>query len=190
MRRVTLVLGGARSGKSAYAESLAERHKGPKFYIATAEAFDDEMRERIKHHRGNRSGDGWETIEAPFELAKTIRNHASTKSFILLDCITVWIGNLMHKQLAVTPQVDGLCSVLAAAQGTIVIVSNETGLGIVPDNPMARAFRDESGRANQAIAKIAEEVIFVAAGLPLKLKATRRKQGKARRAPSSRGRKA
>jgi adenosylcobinamide kinase/adenosylcobinamide-phosphate guanylyltransferase len=190
MKRIVLVLGGARSGKSAYAENLAVRHKGPKFYIATAEAFDEEMHDRIKHHRSNRAEDGWETIEAPFDLANAIRDHASKKSFILLDCITVWIGNLLHKQSAVYPQVDELCSALAAAQGTIIIVSNETGLGIVPDNPMARAFRDEAGRANQAIAKIAGEVVFVVAGLPLTLKTAKRKPGKSRRATSSRGRKA
>jgi adenosylcobinamide kinase / adenosylcobinamide-phosphate guanylyltransferase len=180
MKRIFFVLGGARSGKSAHAESLAAGHKGPKFYLATAQAFDEEMRERIAHHRRRRAGDGWETIEAPFELAKAVLDHAGKKSFILLDCITVWIGNLMHEQLAVPQQVDELCSVLAAAPGTIVIVSNETGLGIVPDNALARAFRDEAGRANQAIAKLADEVVFVAAGLP----------HKSRPGVSSRGRKA
>jgi adenosylcobinamide kinase/adenosylcobinamide-phosphate guanylyltransferase len=190
MRRITLVLGGARSGKSAYAESLAVRHKGPKLYIATAQAFDDEMQARIEQHRRQRSGAGWETVEAPFDLAGILRDCAGGGRFILIDCVTIWIGNLMHKQLAVAPYVDKLCSVLTAMQGTIVIVSNETGLGIVPDNAMARSFRDEAGRANQAIAKIADDVVFVAAGLPLRLKITQRKPGRARRATSSRGRKA
>jgi adenosylcobinamide kinase/adenosylcobinamide-phosphate guanylyltransferase len=189
MKRVILVLGGARSGKSAYAEGLAGRHKGPKLYIATAQAFDNEMRGRIEHHRDKRAGDGWQTIEAPFEPARAIRD-AGSKSFILLDCITVWIGNLLHKQIPAGPKVEELCAELAAATGTIVIVSNETGLGIVPDNAMARAFRDEAGRANQAIAALADEVVFIAAGLPLKLKTARRKQHKRRRASSSRGQKA
>lgn len=167
MRRVTLVLGGARSGKSRFAEGLASGFAGPKTYIATAEAFDDEMRDRIAKHREQRAGDGWTTIEAPLDPVQALQNAGG---FVLMDCVTVWLGNLMHHERNIRDAVAGLCGALAQAEGRIVLVSNEVGLSIVPENAMARRFRDEQGFANQRLAEVADEVFFVAAGLPLKLK--------------------
>lgn len=187
MSTVTFVLGGARSGKSRYAEGLAAKHRGRKTYIATAEAFDGEMRERIVKHRQQR-GEGWETREAPLDLVATLA--ACNTSFILIDCITVWIGNLMHHGRDVRAEVDRLCEALARTKVRAVIVSNEVGLGIVPENALARTFRDEQGFANQRIAEVADEVIFVAAGLPIILKKPRRKPRPKAKVKSSRGRRA
>ncbi len=167
MRRVTLVLGGARSGKSRFAEGLAAGIEGPKTYIATAEAFDDEMRKRIAKHREQRAGDGWTTIEAPLDPVSAL---TGAEGFVLVDCVTVWLGNLLHHGRDLNAAVADLCGALDAAQGRIVLVSNEVGLSIVPENAMARRFRDEQGFANQRLAEVADEVFFVAAGLPLKLK--------------------
>jgi adenosylcobinamide kinase/adenosylcobinamide-phosphate guanylyltransferase len=167
MRRVTLVLGGARSGKSRFAEGLASGFEGPKTYIATAEAFDDEMRERIAKHRDQRADAGWTTIEAPLDQVSAL---SAAQGFVLMDCVTVWLGNLMHHERDIRAAVAGLCKTLAGVEGRIVLVSNEVGLSIVPENAMARRFRDEQGFANQRLAEVADEVFFVAAGLPLKLK--------------------
>ena len=159
MKRLTLVLGGARSGKSRHAEGLGAAYAGKRAYIATAEA--------IARHRSGR-GDGWETIEAPLDLAAAL---AGAKApFVLVDCITVWLGNLMHHNRDLAAEVTALCEVLGQVRANVVIVSNEVGLSVVPENRMARAFRDAQGIANQRIAEIAGEVIFVAAGLPLVLK--------------------
>ena len=177
MSRIILVLGGARSGKSRYAERLALRHRGRKAYIATAEAFDDEMRARIAWHR-QRRGDGWETSEAPLELAGALA--ACTADFVLVDCLTVWLGNLLHHGREPEAEVGLLCDALKQTRMRVVIVSNEVGLGIVPDNPPARAFRDVQGLANQAIARLADEVIFMAAGLPMVVKRARRRPAPAR----------
>ena len=167
MSRVTLVLGGARSGKSRFAEGLAREVSGPKTYIATAEAFDDEMRQRIALHRQQRAGDGWSTLEAPLDPASAI---ASAGGFVLLDCVTVWLGNLMHHERDLRAEVAKLCAALEGCPNRVILVSNEVGLSIVPENAMARRFRDEQGFANQRIAEVADEVFFVAAGLPLRLK--------------------
>jgi adenosylcobinamide kinase/adenosylcobinamide-phosphate guanylyltransferase len=169
MRRSTLVLGGARSGKSAFAEGLAAPHKGAKFYIATAEAVDAEMADRIIHHQVRR-GSTWQTLEAPLDLVSVLRATDAPGHFVLIDCITVWINNLMFHQRAVEPEITTLCKAISSAGGHVVIVSNEVGSGIVPDNALARAFRDEAGRANQALAAAADEVVLVVAGLPLTLK--------------------
>ena len=165
MSRVTLVLGGARSGKSRHAEGLAESY-GHKIYIATAEPFDDEMRERIAQHQARR-GEGWTTREVPVDLAAAI---AGEQHFILVDCITVWLGNLMHREADVLAEIEKLVRVLEQTGARVVLVSNEVGLSIVPENPMARRFRDLQGLANQRLAAVADEVVFVAAGLPLTLK--------------------
>ncbi|WP_373502015.1 bifunctional adenosylcobinamide kinase/adenosylcobinamide-phosphate guanylyltransferase [Aestuariivirga sp.] len=167
MRRVTLVLGGARSGKSRHAESLAADHAGEKTYIATAEAFDDEMCQRIARHKAERAGAGWVTIEAPLDPGTAI---LGAPGFILMDCVTVWLGNLMHHERDLRASVADLRNLLTTTEKRIVLVSNEVGLSIVPENAMARRFRDEQGFANQRLAEVADEVIFVAAGLPLKLK--------------------
>jgi adenosylcobinamide kinase / adenosylcobinamide-phosphate guanylyltransferase len=163
----TLVLGGARSGKSRFAEGLAKSFPGPKTYIATAEPFDEEMRQRIARHRQQRAADGWTTIEAPLDPAAAIRG---AEGFVLLDCVTVWLGNLMHHERAIPASVDALLSALAETQSEVVLVSNEVGLSIVPENAMARRFRDEQGIANQKLSAAVDAVFFIAAGLPLKLK--------------------
>ena len=170
MSRVTLVLGGARSGKSRFAESLAPA-EGPKTYIATAEALDDEMRQRIAHHKERRGG-GWQTVEAPLELAEAVM--ADRTGFVLVDCVTIWLSNLMQRELDVRAAVAGLGTALQACPARVVLVSNEVGLSIVPENALARRFRDEQGFANQRLAEVADEVFFVAAGLPLTLKSPAR----------------
>jgi adenosylcobinamide kinase / adenosylcobinamide-phosphate guanylyltransferase len=180
-----LVLGGARSGKSRYAESLA---KGQKYYIATGQAFDDEMQERITAHRTQRGG-GWNTLEAPLHVVDTLREIDGKGRFILIDCLTIWIGNLMHEKLDVLAEVERLCAALAKAKAHVAVVSNEVGLGIVPDNAMARAFRDLQGFANQRMARAADEVVFIAAGVPLVLKKSRRAARQGQIAKSSRIRK-
>lgn len=166
MSRVTLVLGGARSGKSRFAEGLAPS-AGAKTYVATAEAFDDEMRARIDHHKLQR-GQGWDTLEAPLDLVAAVRDVAA--GFVLVDCITVWLGNLMHHGRDVQDEVAALCEALRLCRTTVVLVSNEVGLSIVPENALARRFRDEQGFANQRLAQLADAVYFIAAGLPLALK--------------------
>ena len=165
---LTLVLGGARSGKSAYAESLVA---GPgAVYVATAEAIDDEMGERIARHRARRGG-GWTTVEAPLDLAAALRGDVLGASGILVDCLTVWLGNLMHAGRDIDREAASLLESLAVPRAPVVLVANEVGLGVVPDNPMARAFRDHAGRLNQALAARADRVVLVTAGIPLVLKA-------------------
>ena len=166
MSRLTLVLGGARSGKSRFAENLARQHGGLRTYIATAEAFDDEMRQRIAKHREQRAGDGWVTIESTLDPASVLPRDG----LVLLDCVTVWLGNLMHHGRDLRAEVAKLCAALEVCPAEVILVSNEVGLSIVPENAMARRFRDEQGLANQALAAIADNVYFIAAGLPLKLK--------------------
>lgn len=165
--RITLVLGGARSGKSRFAETLAAPYQGPKTYIATAEDFDDEMRARIARHRADRASAGWTSVEAPLDPVSAL---ARAEGFVLIDCVTVWLGNLMHHGKDIAKSIDALCAALRHAESRTVLVSNEVGLSIVPENAMARRFRDEQGFANQRLAEVADEVFFVAAGLPLKLK--------------------
>lgn len=167
MNRVTLVLGGARSGKSRFAENLARGLEGPKTYLATAEPFDHEMRERIASHQQQRIEDGWTTVEAPLDPATAIRK---ARGVVLLDCVTVWLGNLMHDGRDLRKEVALLEKALEESQATVLLVSNEVGLSIVPENDMARRFRDEQGFANQMIGRVADEVYLVVAGLPLKIK--------------------
>lgn len=167
---VTLVLGGARSGKSRHAEKLIEASGLEAVYIATGRAFDGEMEQRIATHK-DRRGASWRTVEAPFDLARAIAGHAAPGAAILVDCLTLWVTNLMLDDRDVAAECDVLVSGLSRPMPSpIVLVSNEVGLGIVPDNAMARAFRDHAGRLHQAIAAIASKVTFVAAGLPLTLK--------------------
>ena len=168
---ITLVLGGARSGKSAHAESLAHALAGAAqpLYIATAEAGDAEMAARIAAHRARRT-EVWETREVPLELAAALRAHARPGRAILVDCLTLWLSNLMLAARAIETERLGLLDALASAPGHIVLVANEVGLGLVPEAALGRAFRDEAGRLNQAVAAAAARVVFLAAGLPLYLK--------------------
>ncbi len=165
-----LVLGGAKSGKSSYAESLFETLAPPFIYIATAQAFDDEMKTRVEHHKERRK-DKWETIECPLMLADTLSGLAGKGRPVLIDCITLWLSNILCFSSAdPVKAVAELCNVVSAADHPLVIVSNEVGYGIVPDNELARKFRDISGSANQKLAKTCASVTLVTAGLPLRLK--------------------
>ena len=163
---LTLVLGGARSGKSRFAEALVTRLPSPWVYIATAQAFDDEMRARIAEHRGRRAS-GWRTVEAPMALAAALRDAGGAP--VLVDCLTLWLSNLMLGNADVNAASAALDTALDRAAPT-VLVSNEVGLGIVPDNALARRFRDEAGRLHQRIAARAGRVVFMVAGLPLFVK--------------------
>ena len=166
---VTLVLGGARSGKSAFAEGLVEQASESRLYLATGQAWDDEMRARITTHQ-DRRGAGWETVEAPVELAGALAENARADRPVLVDCLTLWVTNLMLGEHDLDAAFAELSGSLPLLKGPVVFVSNEVGLGIVPDNAMARAFRDHAGRLHQSIARLADEVYFVAAGLPMKMK--------------------
>jgi adenosylcobinamide kinase/adenosylcobinamide-phosphate guanylyltransferase len=167
--RLTLVLGGARSGKSRHAEGLVTSAPRPWIYLATAQAFDEEMTARIAEHRDRRDA-GWTTIEAPLDLTGVIAAHANSGQTILIDCLTLWLSNIMLDGRDVEAACDALLDALAVATGPIVVVSNEVGLGIVPDNALARRFRDAQGRLNQQVAANADRVVLMAAGLPLTLK--------------------
>jgi len=167
--RTTLVLGGARSGKSAFAERLTAEAAAARVYLATATAGDDEMRERIAHHRARR-GDGWRTVEEPLALVDTLTRESRTDNAILVDCLTLWLSNLMHADKDVEAETRQLAAVLREARGNIVLVSNEVGLGLVPETPLGRGFRDAQGRLNQAVAAAVANVAFIAAGLPIWLK--------------------
>jgi adenosylcobinamide kinase / adenosylcobinamide-phosphate guanylyltransferase len=163
---VTLVLGGARSGKSRFAENLSH---GIRHYVATAQAFDDEMRARIALHQAQR-GEGWITHEEIYDLPQRLESLSKPQHFILVDCLTLWLSNLMLADHDVESAGLHLISVLQMMQSDTVLVSNEVGLGIVPETPLGRAFRDAQGRLNQQVAAMADNVIFIAAGLPLVLK--------------------
>ena len=163
------VLGGARSGKSAYAESLADGWQGKKIYLATAGIFDTEMDERVKLHR-QRRGDDWLTIEEPLELVAALEKTMNENSLVLVDCLTLWLSNMMEKSADISSKAEKLGQLLDNPKGRVIVVSNEVGQGIVPDNALARRFRDESGMMNQIIASHCDRVVFVTAGLPLVLK--------------------
>ena len=167
--RVVLVLGGARSGKSSFAEKLSGETGHNRHYIATGRAYDAEMEERILRHQDDR-GTGWITHETPLNLAANLRSIDSDDVVILVDCLTLWVTNLMMAEADIALASEGLLSYLRDTASTVILVSNEVGLGIVPDNRMARDFRDHAGRLHQAIAAVADDVFFVAAGLPLKMK--------------------
>ncbi|MDR7032902.1 bifunctional adenosylcobinamide kinase/adenosylcobinamide-phosphate guanylyltransferase [Mesorhizobium sp. BE184] len=165
---LTFVLGGARSGKSAHAEQLVTACAAPWTYIATAQAYDGEMRERIAMHRARRC-EGWETVDAPLDLVEAI-NAIPDGRPVLIDCLTLWLTNHMLAEHDLTAECRRLTDVLSRPRGPWAVVSNEVGLGIVPDNALARRFRDEAGRLNQQIAAVAGTVVMMVAGLPLKVK--------------------
>ncbi len=167
--KVMLITGGARAGKSRYAERLMTARPAHHAVIATATAGDAEMAERIARHKAERDKT-WETIEQPISVRAAIRNAARPDRIVLVDCLTLWISNLMGEQRDIEVEMQGLVGTLKIAAGPVIIVSNEVGLGIVPDNALARAFRDNLGRANQLVAAAAEVVVFMAAGIPMILK--------------------
>jgi adenosylcobinamide kinase/adenosylcobinamide-phosphate guanylyltransferase len=168
-RGPVLILGGARSGKSAFDEELVNRSGLSRTYVATGRAFDAEMEDRIGHHQARR-GEGWTTIEEPLRLVDVLRTSVSPDTAVLVDCLTLWVTNLMMDGLDIEKESAALADCLRACSGPVVLVSNEVGMGIVPENRMAREFRDHAGRLHQQIARIADEVWFIAAGLPLKMK--------------------
>ena len=172
MSQVIFITGGARSGKSRLAEELVERFGAPLAYIATCEPRDTEMEGRIARHR-ERRGPAWHTMEEPFDLADALRRHDGCFNGMLVDCITLWLTNLLLRSddpRKVLADVNALIALFPALQTPLVLVSSEVGMGIVPDNPLARTFRDLAGEANELLAKAADEVYVMFSGLPLKLK--------------------
>lgn len=169
IRHSLFVLGGARSGKSRYAQSRAEAVAGRYIFVATAQAHDDEMRERIARHRADRDA-RWLTVEAPLDLAAAIAEASHPQAVLVVDCLTLWLSNMMLAGADIETAVRQLCAAVDRFEGHLILVANEVGLGIVPDNALARRFRDEAGRANQAVAKAVAEVQIVFAGLPQRLK--------------------
>jgi adenosylcobinamide kinase/adenosylcobinamide-phosphate guanylyltransferase len=165
----TLVLGGARSGKSAFAEQIIRDSGFKRIYIATATPGDDEMQARISHHR-NRRGDGWITVEEPLNLTQTLTRESTADRAVLVDCLTLWLSNLMHAGRDVEAETGHLAEWLRLTSHRVVLVSNEVGLGLVPETALGRGFRDAQGRLNQAVAAAVRHVVFIAAGLPLRLK--------------------
>jgi adenosylcobinamide kinase/adenosylcobinamide-phosphate guanylyltransferase len=167
--RHVLVLGGARSGKSRTAQKLAEAASLRRVYIATAQAFDEEMRDRIARHQLERDG-SWRTWEAPVDLAGAIRERTAPGGVVLVDCLTLWLSNILLAERDVEQETARLAEAVAGAAGPLILVSNEVGHGIVPATPLGRIFRDEQGRLNQRLAEICDAVLFVAAGCPVLLK--------------------
>jgi len=168
---VSLILGGARSGKSRRAESLALSLCESPVYIATAPMIegDSEWLARIEHHRNNRS-DCWRLVEEELALVSALQQHACTNRTVLVDCLTLWLSNLMFADKDVDAEIEALCECMPALAGNVILVANEVGMGLVPESSEGRAFRDAQGRMNQAMAVVADRVEFVAAGLPLCLK--------------------
>ncbi|MGD7653975.1 MAG: bifunctional adenosylcobinamide kinase/adenosylcobinamide-phosphate guanylyltransferase [Verrucomicrobiales bacterium] len=178
MSRLVLTTGGGRSGKSAYAQAMAEALPGPRAFVATCPVIDDEMRHRIAKHRRDRAGKDWTTIEEPEDLVAAIRS-AAGHGVVLVDCLTLWVNNLMYAaelrgERLTEAMVAARCrDVLAAARehgGTVVFVTNEVGMGIVPEHAGARHFRDLAGRVNQVIAADCDEVFLLVCGQPLRIK--------------------
>lgn len=181
MADTLLVTGGSRSGKSAWAQTRAEEIPGPRLYLATCPLIDAEMAERIRKHREARQGKGWDTIEETIDLAGTIRRHGDGRT-ILVDCLTLWINNLMYERekqggLLTERDVVERCHEVAdacrSAGGTVIFVTNEVGMGIVPENETARRFRDIAGRCNQEMARTADAVTLIVSGIPLQIKEKR-----------------
>lgn len=170
-QRVIFVTGGAKSGKSSFVVSEAAKHEGQKAFIATAEALDEEMLNRIEKHKGER-GEGWDTYEEPIKIAETIARLEGRYSVIVLDCLTLWLSNAMHRNADIELEIDNFLNILRHKKqdSHIYIVSNEVGTGIVPENKLAREFRDLSGIINQKVARASDEVFMVVAGIPVKIK--------------------
>jgi adenosylcobinamide kinase/adenosylcobinamide-phosphate guanylyltransferase len=166
---VVLLLGGARSGKSRLAQARAEAEAGDLVYLATGQPFDAEMAERIARHQSER-GPRWRTVEVPLDLAEAIERESVSGRVLLVDCLTLWLSNVMLGDHDVSAANGRLLEALARSAGTVLLVSNEVGMGIVPENALARRFRDEAGRLNQRVAAAADEVLLVAAGLTVRLK--------------------
>ncbi len=166
---ITLVLGGIRSGKSIYAERLIADHYSCGVYVATTEFRDEEMEDRIRKHR-ERRGSSWEVVEEPLDIVSALRSHTFHQRPALLDCLTVWLANIVERGHDLETATSGLVSSLGSFDGPVVLVSDEVGLGGISANPLQRRFTDAAGQLNQAVAMVADRVVFVAAGLPMTLK--------------------
>ncbi|HAS53746.1 MAG: bifunctional adenosylcobinamide kinase/adenosylcobinamide-phosphate guanylyltransferase [Nitrospirae bacterium GWC2_57_13] len=173
MSKKIFITGGARSGKSSFAEALATELPGKRAYIATAQALDPEMAARIERHRRERDA-VWETFEEPLAVADLLRRLQGSHDVVLIDCLTLWLNNVILGRVeaddAILSMSEELVSAFSAFSGTCIVVSNEVGLGIVPDNPLARRFRDLAGIVNQRAAAAADEAYFVASGIPVRMK--------------------
>jgi adenosylcobinamide kinase/adenosylcobinamide-phosphate guanylyltransferase len=173
MGKITLLTGGVRSGKSALALELAKRYPPTRGFIATAVAIDDEMQDRITKHKSSRDK-SFVTLEEPYEIASVLLKLENRFSVVVLDCLTVWLGNKFHKldcnEIEIKKCVDDFVAALQVCSTDIVIVTNETGWGIVPENEIARKFRDMAGYANQVVAKVADTVHLLCCGIPIKIK--------------------
>lgn len=169
MANITLILGGIRSGKSAFAENFVLAAGKQPIYLATGEYFNEEMRSRIEKHRARRDG-RWINLEQPLDILAELQRYNTLDNIVLVDCLTVWLGNLMHYQRDIENDITLFVDGLKMLDVDVVLVASEVGLSIVPDNQMARHFADYAGTLNQAVAAIASNVYFIAAGLPLKLK--------------------
>jgi adenosylcobinamide kinase/adenosylcobinamide-phosphate guanylyltransferase len=171
-KRLIFVTGGCRSGKSQFALDYANRHFHKKLYLATCEALDEEMVKRIEQHKLKR-GSGWQTVEEPTRVAEAIKRHGNDMEVILLDCVTLWVSNLLMRKKEdreIMNEVDKFIDTMKQAESSFVIVSNEVGMGLVPVEPLGRRFRDLSGTVNQKIAEVAQTVVFTVSGIPIFLK--------------------
>lgn len=171
-KKLILITGGCRSGKSQFALDFANRHFHKKLYLATCEALDEEMVKLIEHHK-KRRGPDWQTVEEPIKIAEAIRQHENDMEVILLDCVTLWLSNLLMRQESdheIMNEVSRLMDTVKQGQTSFIFVSNEVGMGIVPVEPLGRRFRDLSGMANQKIAEAVQTVIFMVSGIPIFLK--------------------
>lgn len=171
--RTHLVIGGARSGKTAYGMRLAVEHNLDQWMIATAEAGDAEMRERISRHRAER-GANWQVVEEPVALVDALARTAAADRVVVVDCLTIWLSNWFLRELDYASELERLAAWLQASSSPVILISNELGMGLVPETSLGRGFRDAHGRMNQSLAAICDCVTFVAAGLPLVLKSHHR----------------
>lgn len=167
--KIIFIIGGARSGKSSFAMREASKLSGPKAFIATAEALDDEMKERIRNHKEQRGKD-WYTCEEQINLSSLLREIHEKYDVIIIDCLTLWLSNLLINDKDINSEITAFTNVLSTVNCQLFIVSNEVGMGIVPDNKLGRRFRDLAGALNQNIAEVADEVYLVTAGIPVKIK--------------------
>lgn len=172
MKKKILITGGCRSGKSRFALNYANQHFSEKLYLATCEVLDEEMARRVEHHKKMR-GPEWQTVEEPVEIVDRIRHHGNVAEVILIDCLTLWLSNLLIKwdnDLRTMEETDRLIHIIKESQTSFILVSNEVGMGIVPADPLSRRFRDLSGMMNQRMAEIMDTVIFMVSGIPIFLK--------------------
>ncbi|WP_028470229.1 bifunctional adenosylcobinamide kinase/adenosylcobinamide-phosphate guanylyltransferase [Neptunomonas japonica] len=166
---IHFIIGGARSGKSSYAESLAKNSGSDVIYIATAQAYDDEMQERIQQHKHQRPSQ-WSTFEEPIEISDVINNKSSSTNCLLIDCLTLWVTNLLCENKSIDDCKQQLIDALSNAKGDIILVSNETGMGVVPMGKLTRRYCDEAGWLHQEIAALADQVVLMVAGIPVIIK--------------------